>query len=129
MTTENINLQAGIAIGKILEARASKLYVRRKHVESFAGAEQELASAKSSYNSFGMYDDCGPSYEADLEQATAKFAMARSSVSLLISFEKHLKRLKHEFNEQYPEYLPILEAELNAQTIRIQAENKQRGSK
>lgn len=117
-------LEVGIAIGEILQARETKLYVRRKHMERFAGAGKELASATHAYNSFGMYDDCGPSYEADYYAAKARVLQSFESLQLYISFEKHLKKLKHAFAANFPEYLPELESALAAQTTRIQAANR-----
>lgn len=117
-------LEVGIAIGEILHARETKLYMRKKHMERFAHAKQSLAQALRDYNTFGMYDDCGPSYEADYERARGHCEEAQQNLSLYISFEKHLKKLKHAFKEKYPEYLDALEQAWNAQTEQIQAANR-----
>lgn len=119
-----IPLEVGIAIGRILSTRESKLYIRAKNINLVRSAESRLAQAKSSYSAFGMYDDCGPSYEADLIEAKENVRNAQSARALIISFEKHLKKQRCEFKEKYPEWVPLLEQELNRQTEQIQAKNK-----
>ena len=109
-----------IEIGKVLQARESKLFMSKKYKENFANAEQKLAYAKKNLSIFGMYDDCGSSYEGDYEIAQGESNAAKQNLSLLISFEKNYKKLKHEFNESYPEYLDLLENHLEKQTKEIE---------
>ncbi len=80
----------------------------------------EYEEAKKDLNRFGMFEDCGPSYEASYETARGKLDASRSNLSLLISFEKHYKKLKHEFSEKHPEYLDVLNKCLEEQTDKIQ---------
>lgn len=119
---ETKQIQAMIDIGRVLEARNSKLFVSKKFKETFKNAEAEYEEAKKDLNRFGMFEDCGPSYEASYEAARGKLDASRSNLSLLISFEKHYKKLKHEFSEKHPEYLDVLNNCLEEQSEKIQKE-------
>lgn len=120
MNTET-SLNALIAIGKILEARETKFYISKKHKTSFKNAEARLASAKKDLSTFGMFEDCGTSYEAAYVEAVGFADGANASVNLVVSFEKHYKKLKHEFSEKFPEYLELLNSFLEKQTKEIEA--------
>ncbi len=113
---------AFIDIGKVLEARSSKLFVSKKFKETFKNAEAEYEEAKKDLSRFGMFEDCGPSYEARYEEARGRLDATMSSRSLLISFEKYYKKLNHEFAEKHPEYLDVLNKCLEEQTDKIQKE-------
>ncbi len=121
MITEK-HFQALIDIGKVLEARSSKLFMSKKYKENYKNAEQELAGAKKDLSIFGMYEDCGPSYEAAYEEAKGRMDASRTNLALMISFEKHYKKLKHEFNEKHPEYVELLNLHLDKQTEQIEKE-------
>lgn len=94
--------QIYIDIGKILAAREAVLYIKKKYKENYAGADSQLQQARNDLNHFGLYDDCGPSYEADYDKAKKHVAESEKMLPIVISFEKHYKKLKHEFNENYP---------------------------
>lgn len=116
------HFQALIDIGKILEARSSKLFLSKKYKELYKNIQNEVESAKKDLSIFGMYEDCGSSYEAWYENAKGKMEASRESLSLLISFEKHLKKLKHEFKEKHPEYIDLLNLHLDKQTEQMEKE-------
>lgn len=120
-----INSEVYILIGEILQARNSKLFISNQHKIKFKNAEKELDLARKDLSAFGMYDDCGSSYESDYELAKGKFEESKNNLSLVISFEKNYKKLKHEFMEKYPEYEFLLNEYLNNQTKLI--EKKYRG--
>ncbi len=119
-----VPLEVGMAIGKILSIRESKLYLRSKNLTALKTAQQELSTAQSDYSAYGMYDDCGLSYEMSLVEAKAKAKNAQNDLSLIISFEKYLKKERCAFLEKYPEWKYLFEQEFNAQTERIQKQNR-----
>lgn len=116
------NFQALIDIGKVLEARSSKLFLAKKYKENYKNAEENFKSAERNVAIFGMYEDCGSSYEMSYENARGSLEASRASLSLVISFEKHFKKLKHEFIEKHPGYVVLLNLHLAKQTEQIEKE-------
>lgn len=118
--------QIYIEIGKILAARSAVLHIKKKFKESYAGAGTELKQAKDDLNMFGLYDDCGPSYEHDYDKAKQKVAESEKMLPIVISFEKYYKKLKHEFAEHYPEHQQLLHDHLAMQTQEIEREYRKK---
>lgn len=116
------HFQALIDIGKILEARNNKLFVSKKYKENFRDVEKNFESAKKDLSIFGMYEDCGSSYEMSYENAKGALEASKTNLSLIISFEKHFKKLRHEFNEKHPEYVDLLNLHIENQTKQIEKE-------
>lgn len=90
-------------LGRIYTAHDHRAHYRAKAKKLTA----ELKSAKRDLNTFGMYDDCGPSYEASYSEAKGAHS---SALALKISSERYYKKLKHEFLEAHPEHCATLEA-------------------
>ena len=53
----------------------------------------EVEAAEKNVRAFGMYEDCGPGYYEQLAEAKAEL---RQAVSIKISTEKYMKKLRHE---------------------------------
>jgi hypothetical protein len=124
----NDDTQIYVDIGKILAAREAVLYIKKKYKENYAGAEGQLQQARNDLNHFGLYDDCGPSYEADYDKAKKHVAESEKMLPVVISFEKHYKKLKHEFKEKYPapEQQQLLHDYLTQQTQDIDKEYRKK---
>mgnify|MGYP007127345302 CR=1 FL=1 len=95
--------EVAFALGSLQVAHENRAHYR----ERAKSATAELEAAKRDFNAFGMFDDCGPSYEASYSQAKGSYEMA---VALKISSEKHYKKLKHEFLDAFPKAKDSLEA-------------------
>lgn len=105
-----------ILIGKILNARENKLRMSSFYKENYANAEARLKGARSSYNHFGMYEDCGSSYEDDYTEAKVIHKESQKMLPMVINSEKYYKKLKHQLQQQYPDLMPVLEQQLEQQT-------------
>jgi len=103
------------ALGGLQVAHANRAHYR----EMAKSATAKLEAAKRDFNAFGMFDDCGPSYEASYSQAKGSYEMA---VALKISSEKHYKKLKHEFLDAFPSSVDALEALIPGATANVDIE-------
>lgn len=90
-----------IAITEIVAAQAVKLQQEHTIKRLCRNAKARLDSARRDYNQFGLYDDCGPSYEDDLRRAEGAMNLHKRLVPELISSQKYLKKLKAQFKEKY----------------------------
>lgn len=59
-------------------------------------AKKDIEIAKQNVYSFGMYDDCGDSYQEDLVIAKEKFDVL---LDIKIGIEKYAKKIQHQENE------------------------------
>lgn len=112
-----------ILVGKILNARESYLHTRKMWVTSYGDALKDLQKAKSEVDSSRHYN-----FEEDHNTYVAAQERVIESLrarEVVISMEKHYKKLKHEFRESYPNHGSILTDHLNTQTTEIQ--KKMRG--
>ena len=125
-STEQVPLDVGIAIGRIMASREHRLYLRQKKKENIKRSVKELASAERNARIFGMYDDCGPSYLSDLDEARCLHRQAVADLEILQKLEKYTKLLKHRFKEEYPEWIPLLNRMLEEQTVEIQNNTRER---
>lgn len=64
------------------------------------GAKKELDIAKEDYREWGMYDDCGSSFQMEYYEKKGKFD---ALLALKIKLEKYAKKLGHEEREKYGE--------------------------
>lgn len=107
--------EVSFEIGRIFGVYEMMKYLRRKHKDRFKEAKLQLMRARADLDSFGMYDDCGPSYEAAYARAQGEYLETEEQLRLYISTQKYFRKLKHLFREQHPEYVPVLEAYLESQ--------------
>lgn len=109
------NAQMYVDLGEVLCAKRMFLHNRAKVREQIKSSLSSLDQAKKSYSMFGMYDDCGPSYESDLIEARAQYNNAMCNrETFVVSSEKFFKKLKHQFLEKYPTFDWMLNEKLEA---------------
>lgn len=58
--------------------------------------KEELKEDKKNYADFGMFDDCGPSYENDVVVQEARM---EAMVEVKVSLEKYIRKLRHMADE------------------------------
>ena len=95
--------EAAFLLGRVVTAHDN----RRHYREKAKLAQGEFEGAKRDLNAYGMFDDCGPSYEASYSEAKGNLSAARQHK---ISVERYYKKLKHEFLEAFPEHATALES-------------------
>jgi hypothetical protein len=86
-----------------MTAHDNRTHYRRQ----FKAAHGLLEVAKRDHQAFGMYEDCGDSYQSRLDEATGS---REAHDALRVSTEKFYKKLKAEFIEAFPECREALEA-------------------
>ncbi len=109
---ENVSLEIGIAMGEVLCAFRTHRHLRRKFRGRIKKSRQDLAQAEHDLNSFGMFEDCGPSYEYACARAQGELWATAEQLAMVVSTEKYFRKLRHAFREKYPEHMPLLEARL-----------------
>lgn len=107
-----------VEISSIVEAKKNINKIK-KNIKNSGLANKEklvknLQSASDMVSEFGMFDDCGPSYEEDYTKAKANLEYFENNFNnvvptLIIQPEKHLKKRIHEFKEKYPLHVSTLE--------------------
>ena len=90
-----------ILLGRILEARASRAYIRTKLKEQ----KLEVEKAEKDCAEYGHFHSCGDFYHTALAEAKERFS---SLLGLKISFEKNYKKLRLTFEETYPANIDLL---------------------
>ena len=103
--------EAFIGMGRVLEAHDERQRARKSAIDS-ASSQQ---GAESLCSLFGMYDDCGPSYEADLEAARGIHTKALQEV---IAAESRFKAMRQGFSKAYPSMIEEINSRLAAQAVR-----------
>lgn len=88
------NTQMFIDFGRIVEA----YHVRKKMRENVKSYKESLERERKDLRTFGMYEDCGDSYQSSFDQAQGEFS---ASKAYKINAEKRFKFLKLTFLETY----------------------------
>lgn len=118
------NAQMYIDLGEIIGAKKNFLLIRDKSREEIKKTKEKLHSAKNEYSDFGMYDDCGDAYRDWLEEAKIKHDIAIAfRVTIVVSYEKYFKKLRHSFLEKYPAFDWLLDEKI-AQVINEHTKRK-----
>lgn len=108
-TTLSTEQQAIYALGKIHGACECFVYSKHKCKKLQDDAKKYYAAVKAKPycgNGYYHYDGSWISEPSDLEIAQRELDKARGDyVRNVIPLEKYYKKLKHEFAENYPEYL------------------------
>ena len=105
MTNEQ---QMYVEIGRILMAHQSVMDLRFHLKGYLRESGHDLEAARRDVREYGMYGDCGPSYEDDYAEAKGiekGLKVARNQVDRK---EKYVKLLKHEFKAKYPESYDLM---------------------
>lgn len=104
-------MEAYVEMGRVLEAHNTRFVQRHNTRKQF----RNVASARSDYNDFGMFEDCGSSYASELDAAKAVSAFALAEK---VASERHFKKLKLTFAEKYPEFADELANRLKVQSAK-----------
>lgn len=97
-----------VMIGRVLEAHDNRFWARKQLKKE----ADELGISERDLRAFGMYEDCGPSYESMAEESRGSFQRALKSK---VQSEKRFKKLKATFVETYPHLSGYLEDMLSEQ--------------
>lgn len=97
----NCNPEVYMLIGQVIEARNNFMHLK----SVFSNVEQEYNGARSVYYAYGHYDDCGPSYQSDYEEAKGRLEQARL---ILPSAEARYLSLKSDFFKKFPDEKTLL---------------------
>ena len=62
------------------------------------GEKNELENDNKNYDTWGMFDDCGPSYENAIVEREARM---EALVEVKVSLEKYMRKLRHMADEVY----------------------------
>lgn len=79
-------------LGRLEVAHSNRAFMRKRA----KATSTSLLAAKKNVSTFGMFEDCGPSYEADYAQAQGEHQQATANE---IACEKFYKKCKHELLE------------------------------
>lgn len=88
-------------VGKILAMQKNKMDLRFHLRLLLKETSHNLECAKNDVRSFGMYEDCGPSYEQSYHEAVGREQGVRLIENQIVRMEKYQKMCIHRFNEKY----------------------------
>lgn len=102
LISSDAKVQEGIMLGQFINAYENRLHAD----ENYDKQSAYLKECEKDVKNFGMFEDCGPSYDYSLTHAQASHSEALKRKQ---SQEKHFKKIKHELLEMYPQYASSLD--------------------
>lgn len=119
-----------IAIGNILMAFEVFKDLQFQYDKESAYHKKRVEEANRDYRSFGMFEDCGDSYEASKYAAEQTQATMTSYLHAQVARkEKYFKKLKFDFLENFPEKELLLTSLIEERRIVIQQYHQEKIAK
>lgn len=101
-------------IGEITMAHQRMSEFRSRLRQLTKSARLSEAEALKDVSSFGMFEDCGNSYEMSYERTKGFCSGVESLRAEVIRMEKYVKLLCHSFASKYPEHQELMKTTLKS---------------